>query len=65
MKRIMSANRGSTEIYETEEILESVRNTFMKVLEDMKKEDKIAIIDASHDIDTIARDVLAAVEEIL
>ena len=65
MKRIMSANRDTTEIYETEEILESVRNTFMKVLEDMKKEDKIAIIDASHDIETIARDVLAAVEEIL
>ena len=65
MKRIMSANRDGTEIYETEEILAKVRDTFMKVLDDMKKEDRIAVIDASRDIDTIAADILAAVRSVL
>lgn len=65
MKRIMSANRDGTEIYETEEILAKVRNTFMKVIEDMSREDKIAVIDASRDIDTIASDILAAVKSVL
>ena len=65
MKRIMSANRDGTEIYETEEILAKVRDTFMKVLDDMKKEDRIAVIDASRDIDTIASDILAAVRSVL
>lgn len=65
MKRIMSANRDATEIYETEEILATVRNTFMKVLDDMKTEDKIEVIDASRDIDTIASDILAAVRSVL
>lgn len=65
MKRIMSANRDGTEIYETEEILAKVRDTFMKVLDDMKKEDRIAVIDASRDIETIASDILAAVRSVL
>lgn len=65
MKRIMSANRDGTEIYETEEILAKVRNTFMKVIEDMSKEDRIAVVDASRDIDTIASDILAAVKSVL
>ena len=65
MKRIMSANRDGTEIYETEEILAKVRNTFMKVIEDMSREDRIAVIDASRDIDTIASDILAAVKSVL
>ena len=65
MKRIMSANRDGTEIYETEEILAKVRDTFMKVLDDMKKEDRIAVVDASRDIDTIAADILAAVRSVL
>lgn len=65
MKRIMSANRDGTEIYETEEILAKVRDTFMKVLDDMKQEDRIAVIDASRDIDTIAADILAAVRSVL
>ena len=65
MKRIMSANRDGTEIYETEEILAKVRNTFMKVIEDMSREDRIAVVDASRDIDTIASDILAAVKSVL
>lgn len=65
MKRIMSANRGSTEIYENEETLAKVRNTFMKVIDDMRKEDRIEVIDASRDIDTIASDILAAVKSAL
>ena len=65
MKRIMSANRDGTEIYETEEILAKVRDTFMKVLDDIKQEDRIAVIDASRDIDTIAADILAAVRSVL
>lgn len=64
MKRI-SIGRDSTEIYENEETLSTVRNTFMKVLEDMKKEDKIAIIDASGDIESIASAILSAVKSIL
>ena len=65
MKRIMSADREATEIYENEETLAKVRDTFMKVLEDMKKEDRIAVIDASRDIETIASDILAAVKSVL
>lgn len=65
MKRIMSANRDTTEIYENEETLAKVRNTFMKVIDDMSKEDKIAVIDASRDIDAIAADILAAVKSVL
>ena len=64
MKRI-SIGRDSTEIYENEETLSTVRNTFMKVLEDMKKEDKIAIIDASGDIENVASAILDAVKSIL
>ena len=64
MKRIR-IGRDSTEIYENEETLSTVRNTFMKVLEDMKKEDKIAIIDASGDIENVASAILDAVKSIL
>ena len=50
---------------QNEEILAKVRNTFMKVIEDMSREDKIAVIDASRDIDTIASDILTAVRSVL
>ncbi|MBO7249768.1 MAG: dTMP kinase [Clostridia bacterium] len=64
MKRI-TAGRDSTEIYESEEILARVRDTFMKVLEDMSSEDKIEIIDASKDIDSIAERVFAAISPLI
>ena len=64
MKRICRG-RETTEIYENEETLEKVRSTFMRVLEDMRTEDKIEIIDASADIDSVADRVFSAVSSIL
>ncbi len=64
MKRI-TQGRDSTEIYENEETLERVRNTFIKVLRDMSSEDRIAIIDASANIDSVAERVFAAVSPLI
>lgn len=53
--------RESVEIYETEEILARVRNTFITVIDDLKGVDNIAIIDAYRPIDAIAEDIKLAV----
>ena len=64
MKRI-SLGRETTEIYENAETLKAVRNTFMKVIEDMRAEDRIEIIDAASDIESVAKKVLEAVKAVL
>jgi len=64
MKRI-TAGRDSTEIYENEETLGVVRDTFMKVIEDMRLTDRIEIVDASGSIEEISDKIFNAVESIL
>ena len=56
--------RESTEIYETEEILTGVRNTFMKVIDDLSSTDNIAVIDAYRTPEEIANDIKTAVEKL-
>ena len=56
--------RESTEIYETEEILTRVRNTFMTVIDDLKTTDNIAIIDAYRSAEEIASDISGIVKSI-
>ena len=59
LRRIRS-NRASDaiEIYETEEILGAVRDTFLAVLDTIG--DKVAVIDAAHSIDEVADRVYKA-----
>ena len=64
MKRI-TAGRDSTEIYENEETLGVVRDTFMKVIEDMRLTDRIEIVDASGSIEEISDKIFNAVKSIL
>lgn len=56
--------RESVEIYETEEILTRVRNTFMTVIEDLRATDHIAVIDAYRSPEEIAADIREAVDKI-
>ena len=56
--------RESVEIYETEEILARVRDTFMTVIDDLKETDNIAVIDAYRPINAIAEDIKYAVREL-
>ena len=60
MARI-SAGRESTEIFENVETLTRVRNSFMRVIEDLGRTESIKVIDASSDIETVAASILAAV----
>ena len=62
MARI-SAGRESTEIFENTETLTKVRNSFMKVIDDLGRTECIRVIDASADIETVADRVLSAVLE--
>lgn len=62
LKRINSAGRESTEIYETYEILEKTRNKFFEILDYMESVgDKVVKIDASGTIDEVAEKILNAV----
>ena len=60
MARI-SRGRESTEIFENVETLTRVRDSFMKVINDLGKTERIKVIDASADIDTVAARILDAV----
>lgn len=64
MRRIQKG-RESTEIYENTETLTRVRDSFMSVLDDMGKTDKIAIVDASRGIEEIHEDILGAVMKVI
>lgn len=62
LERIKSANRETTEIYETYEILEKTRNKFFEILDTMEKMgDRIVKIDASGSIEDVAQKILDAV----
>ena len=63
MKRI-NAGRESTEIYENEETLGIVRDTFMKVIDDMRAIDKIEVVDASGEIAEISEKIFEAVKSV-
>jgi dTMP kinase len=54
--------RESVEIYETEAILTGVRNTFLSVINDLAKDENIAVIDAYRAPEDIAKDIRAAVK---
>ena len=56
--------RESTEIYETEEILTRVRDTFMNVIDDLKTTDNIAIVNAYRPADEIAVEICGLVNRI-
>ena len=64
LKRI-SAGRESTEIYENEETLTKVRASFMRVIDDLSKTDRIVVIDASRSIDEIAEDIFRAIKDFI
>ena len=57
MARI-SKGRESTEIFENVETLTKVRDSFMKVIDDLGAVERIKVIDASADIDTVALRIL-------
>ena len=62
LKRINSAGRESTEIYETYEILEKTRNKFFEILDTMEAMgDKVVKIDASGSIEEVAEKILETV----
>lgn len=64
MRRI-SAGRESTEIYENDETLTRVRETFMRVIDDMSAVDNIVIVNAATDISSISEKIFEQVEKIL
>lgn len=63
MQRI-SQGRETTEIYESEEILIRVRNSFMRVIDDMSAIDTIKVVDASGNVEEIADNIFRCVEEL-
>ena len=63
MQRI-SQGRETTEIYESEEILSRVRDSFMRVIDDMSKIDTIKVVDASGSVEEIADNIFRCVEEL-
>ncbi len=62
MARI-SRGRESTEIFENTETLTKVRNSFMRVIDDLGRTESIKVIDASSDVDTVAAKILDIVLE--
>ena len=59
----ISARGEAREVFETKETLTRVRNTFLKIFEDL--DDPVAIVDADGTPDEVAERVLAAVTKIL
>ena len=59
----ISARGEAREVFETKETLTRVRNTFLKIFEDL--DDPVAIVDADGTPDEVAARVLAAVKPIL
>ena len=63
----ISKGRATTEIYETKEKLTAVRNTFLNVFEELKENpnEHIYIISAFGDVETVAKRISAAMDEIV
>ena len=64
MQRI-SAGRETTEIYESEEILTRVRDSFMRVIDDMSSVDKISVINAAGTIEEISEKIFDRVSKLI
>ena len=64
MKRI-SAGRESTEIYENTETLTRVRETFLRVIDDMRTVDTVEIVNAASDIKTVSDRIFEHIEKML
>ena len=62
MERI-TKNRESTELYETKERLESVRNGYFSAFDLMKDEERIFVVDGSQSIEIIAKEIEKIVVE--
>lgn len=56
MQRI-HANRESPELYETTDMLQKVRNNYLKAFDKQKNEEQVAVIDGNRDINEVAADV--------
>lgn len=54
--------RDSVEIYENEETLARVRNTFLRVIDDLRTTDRIAVVDAYRTPEEIAAELAALVD---
>ena len=61
MARI-SRGRDGTEIYENVETLTRVRDSFLRVLDDLGESDRIAVINASGSVEAVAEKILEAVK---
>ena len=63
----ISNSRATTEIYETKEKLTAVRNKFLSVLDELKDREgeKIYIISAFGDVETVAKRIQDAVDEVI
>ena len=57
----ISRGRESVEIYENEETLTRVRQQFLSVIDDLKKEDNICVIDGYRSVDEVAEDIYGRV----
>ena len=62
MERILH-NRAAREIYETRERLESVRDRFYRVIEELKNEENIVVVDASRTVEEIHREICGILDE--
>ena len=54
--------RDAVEIYENEETLARVRDTFLRVIDDLRATDRIAVIDAYRAPEAIAREIATLVD---
>ncbi|MBO7310690.1 MAG: dTMP kinase [Clostridia bacterium] len=61
----ISRGRSSVEIYENVETLTSVRKQFLSVIEDLKKTDRIYVVDGYRTQKEVADDIMLTVGEIL
>ena len=58
----LSRGRDGTEIYENVETLTRVRDSFLRVLDDLGESDRIAVINASGSVEAVAEKILEAVK---
>jgi len=61
----IAKNRLHTELYEKEERLTAVRENYFKVFAQMKDVERVAVIDADADVETVAQRVWDAVQQVL
>ena len=61
----IAKNRIHTELYEKEERLTAVRANYFKVFEQLKDVERVAVIDANADVETVAQRVWDAVQQVL